>query len=150
MNTIDPKMAQRVWQRVTAGDPQPDLKQLAFMSRENRLLYQLLAEVLAGRHAEQAKQMAQQERHTEAVLLGIGLMQGERFRIAAPKPAKEPAERLLAKCCRKTLHTARQYALRGADSEFGSVFMQLSRRQQEHAESLLAMLGEQAEKGVRP
>ena len=142
MENIDPKMAQRVWQRVTEGTARQSLKPLVYTLGETAMLYQKLSVQLKGGNSERMKQMANQTRKFAEALRGMGHLRGEKIQVAQPKMTKDLDRHLPEKCCRRAQLLAQELESRNMDPEWGKVFEILAVNQWEDALFLLTLLGE--------
>ena len=142
MENIDPKTAQRVWQRVTATAGQQNLKPLVYTLSETALMYQKLSMQAGAPASERLRQMAAQTRQTATALRGMGALKGERIQPMQMKMTKETDRLLPEKCCRRVQLLAQEFDLRKHDPEWGQLFEILSDRQWEDGLFLLTLLGE--------
>ncbi len=142
MENIDPNMAQRVWQRVTANAAPQSLKPLVYTLGETAMMYQKLSQQLSGAALERVKRMEKHTRQTADALRGMGHLRGEKIPRVQPKMTKDIDRLLPEKCCRRAQLLAREFELRKNDPEWGKLFEILADRQWEDALFLLAVLGE--------
>ena len=142
MENIDPKMAQRVWQRVTDSAAPQSLKSLVYTLGETAVMYQKLAQQVNGSASERLKQMATQTRNTATALRGMGHLRGEKIQPVQMKVTKELDRLLPEKSCRRAQMLAQEFELRKHDPEWGKLFEILAGQQWEDALFLLAVLGE--------
>ena len=154
METIDPKKAARVWQRVQghapiqplAPTPSPTLQpaHLIPLIRQERLdaaIYAMLARQ-PGPSQALLKQLAQQEYAHLATLKGLyTLLSGQPPKIPLPQVSKEPAGRLLRRCYGQEMHTLARYEALSENPEYGRIFRQLAQQEQEHCRRILMILG---------
>ena len=147
MNSYDPEVARRVWQRVQQPMPEasvsalpiPNLSELMAGKWQDAAIYQQLSKGLqnAAFHKLQEEEQAQL-----ACLQGIYAMRnGSRPPIhqAAPKPM--PAEAALRRCCSRELQSYKAYLALSSDPEYGPVFARLARQELEHCLLALELLG---------
>ena len=142
MENIDPKTAQRVWQRVTASAAPQSLKPLVYTLGETAVMYQKLAQQVNGSASERLKQMAARTRQNATALRGMGHLRGEKIQPVQMKVTKELDRLLPEKSCRRAQMLAQEFEMRKNDPEWGKLFEILAGQQWEDALFLLAILGE--------
>lgn len=145
MEAIDPKTAQRVWERVTGGaaaNRRENGKVLFLTCQETARMYQSLSQKLGGQTGERLRQLYEQERRCASALRGVCLLRGETVKPVPGTAPKEPPRRLLEICCRRAFRMAAECQLCSADPEFGMAFAELARRQRESGMTLLELLGQ--------
>lgn len=147
METIDPALAQRVWQRVTgetAPPPaaSPDLQTLIEEELADAATYLHLSRYFSSHHSRILRQMHQQEQSHAACLKGIyRMMTGNRPMLHIPKPAPEKPILTLRRCYDRELRCIAQYEARSSDPQYGQAFARLARQEKEHCRILLELLG---------
>ena len=147
METIDPAMAQRVWQRVKgeAVPPpaaSPDLQQLLEEELTDAATYLHLSRFFDNRHSRILQQMHRQEQSHAACLKGIyRMLTGNRPTPYVPKPVREKPALTLRRCYDRELRCIAQYEARSADPQYGQTFARLASQEKEHCRILLELLG---------
>ena len=148
METIDPAMAQRVWQRVNATTPQevapasPDLQALIEAELEDAAAYLHLSRFFNPHYSRILRQMHQQEQSHAACLKGVYRMStGKRCTPRLPRPLRERPALTLQRCCQRELDSAAQYEARVKDPVCGETFARLAQEEREHSRFLLELLG---------
>lgn len=145
MERIDPAKAAAVWQRVhITGQPRQDVQSLLTLIQDevtDGIIYLQLSRQLTS-HQALLRQMFQQEQSHAACLKGIyTLITGQRPVLHSPKLTPEAPEASLRRCYGREMHCLAQYEARSSDPEYGMVFSQLARQEQEHCRYLLELLG---------
>ena len=146
MDTFDPQMAQRVWQRVrSVQQPEDEAAGLPALIAENleaSAAYLQLARRFSGRHNATLRRLSEESLAHAACLKGIYTLLTEEFAaIDAPAVAGATTLALLRLCCGKALGRLRRYEQWAAHDEFGPVFALLARQLQEHCKALPELLG---------
>ncbi len=143
MDQIDGKLEQRVWKRVREGEsPQEGLQQLVAAEQREAAELLLLSRQFQGHQKELLRKMFQQEQSHGACLRGMHLIiQGKPLAVQTPAPRAEKLTVALQKCYGRKLRTAGEYERRSSDREYGFVFAQMARQEQEHCAALLEILG---------
>ena len=146
METIDPEMARRVWQRVQGtGDPSPvgpDLPTMIQQELADAAAYLHLSRLFSGHYGQLLRQMYHQEQAHAACLKGVcRVTTGKRCSPRLPKILREKPLLTLQRCYQRELQSAAQYEARAGDSRFGQTFARLAQQEQEHCRILLELLG---------
>ncbi len=146
MDTYNPEMAARVWQRVQAGpEPAQDaqwLLGLIAQERADAATYLHLSHRTQGKISAMLHQMFQQEQAHVACLKGIyTLMTGTHPAVQATTPTQEPVSVILRRCYGREMRCLAQYEAHSADPEYGQVFSRLALQEQEHCRMVLELLG---------
>ena len=146
MESFDPQMAQRVWQRVRATErPEDEAAQLPALiaeKQEQAATYLQLSRRFQGKDAAVLRRLSEEERSHAACLKGIcTLLTGDPPTVHSPAPSREPTQALLRRCYGKELQCLARYEQWAAHREYGPVFTQLARQEQEHCRILLELLG---------
>ena len=147
MDRIDPTKAAAVWQRVHSSAPPSRSAQALLTLIHDELadgtLYQQLARHFTGARSTQLLQMAKQEFSHAACLKGMyQLIAGEKADVPAPKLAPDTPEAILRRCYGREMHCLAQYEAHSTDPDYGGVFTQLAKQEQEHCRQLLEILGQ--------
>ena len=146
MKNYDPKTAARVWDRVqnTAvplGDSQLILNIIAEEAMD-AATYLQLSKRLPPPQAAVIKQMAQQEQAHVTCLKGVYTMiTGEKPKLLPVKISDDPPDIVLRRCYGREMRALAQYEARQSDPQYGHVFRNLARQEQEHCHRLLEILG---------
>ena len=142
MEHIDTALEQRVWQRVHAEEQATGLQTLAAGEQTAAAVYLMLSKMLQGPEKAILRQLFERERSHSRWLNGIHLLQtGQRLTARAAPPENDRPEVALRKCYARTLQAIRTYEQRQNDPEFGHVFRELTRQEQEHCRMILDILG---------
>ncbi len=141
MDGLDKTMEQRVWQRVLnqSAGKQEDLRGLILTAAEALAASRSLAGSLAGRPREQMKRILELQQRNLQALKGMQRLSGGQNRpvkvdVESPRNALETQYYRIRK-----LRT--EYTARTADPEFGPIFQQLARREEEACCLLMEILG---------
>ena len=146
MKPYDPKAAAKVWDRVQNttppnGDAQTVLNLIA-EEMVDAASYQRLTRRLPPPQAAIARQIYQQEQSHISCLRGIyTLITGERALVPPPAVADDPPEILLRRCYGREMRCLSQYESRLGDPQYGHIFRNLARQEQEHCHKILEILG---------
>ena len=145
MENTEQTREQQVWQRVMARQEMPrgdDLRTLLLAAMEQSGSFRRLSEALSGKQRELVKQLYEAQQAGVACLKGIAALshQGEEA-LKLWSPAKEPAAKLLEKCYHRSRRCLVEYTARCADPEFGPVFQQLARREEQICAQIAQLLG---------
>ena len=70
------------------------------------------------------------------------LIAGEKADVPAPKLAPDTPEAILRRCYGREMHCLAQYEAHSTDPDYGGVFTQLAKQEQEHCRQLLEILGQ--------
>lgn len=146
METYDPQMAQRVWQRVyNQPQTQPDGEELlSLIAQEwtDATTYLHLSRRYQGKAGTILHRMFQDEQAHAACLKGIyTLMTGKHPTVRSVPPSQEPVPVILRRCYGREMHSLAQYEARAADPEYGQVFSRLAEQEREHCRRVLELLG---------
>ncbi len=149
MDKIDGKLEQRVWKRVREGEsPQSGLQQLVAAEQSEATELLMLSRQFQGHQKELLRRMFQQEQSHAACLRGMHrITQGKPLAVQTPAPKAEKLTVALQKCYGRKLRTAQEYESRSSDQEYGFVFSQMARQEQEHCTALLELLGSLGKQG---
>ncbi len=144
METYDPRVARRVWDRVWA-QPEQDREGLgAFILREGQTAADCTK---LARRCPEAKSLAEETGKILACLRGLQQLQGGRR--PAPistKNREEPVKTVLQRCIFQCLKAVQIYESRSRDPEFGCIYAQLAQTKEKHCRLLLELLGRLEEK----
>ena len=146
MDSIDPQMAERVWQRVRGTAPAgPDIQSLDVLIAQewaDSAVYRYLSRKFPGKTGTLLRQLARQEQEHLACLKGIyTLMLGTKPNIRTPPVPQAPPQQLLQRCYDRALQSLAQYEARAADPRFGQMFAHMARQEREHSRIVLELLG---------
>ena len=142
METVDPNMAARVWQRVQGGLWEPDmLIPLVGKLRQDGFVYRYLRGRMPAEGA--LAQLLEQTRGDIACLKGMyRLRTGPRLPAPEGKCRMEESGLLaLTGCYRRCLERAAVYEREGKEPEYGSVFLMLSQQERQRGRQILMLLG---------
>lgn len=146
METYNPELAARVWQRVQkesepAQDPQW-LFQLIAQEWTDAMIYLALSRRTQGKSSALLRRMFQEEQTHAACLKGIyTLMTGSHPVVRSTPPAQEPISVMLRRCYGREMQCLAQYEAHSADPEYGQVFARLAAQEREHCRMVLELLG---------
>lgn len=148
MDGIDQEMQKRVWQRVKGdgGKQMPplreeNLKPWIMAAQENSLCYSHLARELGGKTGEQLRILSQQAANCAACARGICRIRGEQVKVPRLQPGKEPAGRMLEKCCHRERRLWEEAERKATDPEYGPAYRRLARQAGERYTAVLEILG---------
>lgn len=149
METIDPQMAARVWQRVRPGEEPPVAETApaplaALIAREYQLaeIFRELSARFPG-HQEALLRLHRRCRGRAACLRGIALLREEEIPPAPPQRLEErPLAAILGRCYGRSLEGLTEYSSRVSDREYGGVFQCLAQQLREQCQAILELLGE--------
>ena len=145
METIDPNQAARVWQRVRGNSPEDsarNLEQMIIREWESAAIYLQLSRRCSGRDSAALYKLFQQEHAHCACLKGIYVMMtGQRPRLPAITPSREPLNTALRGCSGREMRELRSYEERAADPDYGYVFSRIRDQKRDHCRVLLELIG---------
>ena len=145
METIDPALAQQVWQRVRGDMPpadSPDLIDLMERELEDASRYLHLSRFFSPEYSRLLRQMHQQERSHAACLKGIyRMMTGKRPAPRLPKVLPEKPADALRRCYDRETQCVRCYEAHAADPRYGHTFARMALQEKEHCRILSELLG---------
>ncbi len=146
MEELDPAMAARVWQRVRGEEDTPQLlaglQELAAAEMAEAAALGLMAGSMQGANRALLQKISRQEQSHAACLRGMHLLvTGRPMRLRPTPPDPGTPETALGKCCTRKLKALAQYTLRAKDPEYGGIFAELARQEQEHCFQILEILG---------
>ena len=146
MKNYDPNTAAKVWDRVrnTAvppGDSQLILNLITEEIQDWRT-YQQLSRRLPPPQAAVVRQLSQQAQAQATCLKGIYTMiTGRSAIVPPPSAADDPADIVLRRCYGRAMRALTQYESRQNDPQYGHIFQNLARQEQEHCHRVLELLG---------
>ena len=146
METIDPQLQSRVWQRVRGEEPKQGLsdtlKALAAAKWQQAAAYLMLSRQLQGREKALVRRMFEEEQAQAACVKGAyTMLTGEPLAARTPPPVPEAPETTLRKCYGRELRALGQYEGLAEHSEYGPVFAKLAQQEREHCRLILEVLG---------
>ena len=146
METLDPNVAERVWQRVHNRDTSQDLAAallgMITAERNDGAVYLQLSRKYQGRESAMLRRLFEEEQSHTACLKGIYmLLTGQKPAIQALKPASESIETTLRKCYGREMRCLAQYEQWSTHREYGPVFSRMAEQEREHCRILLQLLG---------
>ncbi len=146
METYDPKLAARVWQRVQATGQEPDITPilLTMIAEEwqDATIYLHLSRLYPGRGGAQLRKLFEEEQAHVACLKGIyTLLTGQRASTRITPPPQGPMDTILRRCYGREMQCLAQYEQWSAHGEYGPVFSRLADQEKEHCRVLLELLG---------
>ena len=145
MESIDEKLAKRVWDRVNCGrDAGPDADHLtALMSQEltDAAALLRLAKRLGGRGGDLLKLARRCQQHAGYLRGVCAIVNRNTPSVAVPISGEEPAQAVLRRCYVNSLHRVREYEALSRDPDYGPVFQTMSAAMQHHCASLLELIG---------
>ena len=147
METIDPKQAQRVWQRVRGSTPEEQAQQLEQMilhQWEDAAVYLQLSRRCSGTQSAMLYQLFRQAHAQCSCLKGIYVMMtGDRPKLPAVNPPREPLGTALRGCYGRQMRELRLYEERAADPDYGYVFARMRDQKKAQCRVLLELIGGQ-------
>ncbi len=134
----DPKMAARVWERVQANSPAPDLSAIL---RDALVLAQAYGQLSAKlpKHRKSLLTLRQELLTIAQELNGLLYLE-QGTRLPLKPPASAPALNL-SQCCQRELDWAAACGARRQDPRFGPLYAQWEAQSQRHCQTVLALLG---------
>lgn len=157
MDTYDPEMAERVWNRVRGKTEAPPaapstrgLLSLIAEEMQDATTYLHLSRGYQGKEGALLRKLSQEEQAHAACLKGIyTLITGNRPEVRAVPPKQESAEIILRRCYGREMRCLHEYESRSKDSEYGQVFARLAIQEREHCRQILELLGSIGQKKKR-
>lgn len=157
MDTYDPEMAERVWNRVRGKTEAPPaapstrgLLSLIAEEMQDATTYLHLSRGYQGKEGALLRKLSQEEQAHAACLKGIyTLMVGNRPEVRAVPPKQESAEIILRRCYGREMRCLNEYENRSKDPEYGQVFARLAIQEREHCRKILELLGSIGQKKKR-
>lgn len=148
MNTYDPEMASRVWQRVQSGKnempelPREDnLAALILAEGESAAALQQLARQMP-KAATELQRLAREAQAHGACLRGMYTLMNDRIpAVRVPPVVREAPLIALRKCYGRLIRLLGEYERRSGDPEYGPVFRDLAEQTRKHCRSLLEVIG---------
>lgn len=146
MDTIDPKQAARVWQRVRSDALEPTreegLTELIAREWEAATTYLQLSRRFQGKQNALLRKLFEQEQAHMACLKGIyTLITGKRPNVAGVQPVTDDPQKVLRRCYGRQMQCLARYEQRTGDPEYGHIFARLAQQEKEHCHILLEILG---------
>jgi len=146
MESYNPEVAARVWQRVQS---KPEIEQdaqwlLSLIAQEgtDAAAYLALSRRTQGKSSAMLRQMFQEEQAHVACLKGIyKLVTGSHPAVRSVPPKQEPVLAVLRRCYGQEMRGLAQYEAHCADPEYGQVFARLADQEREHCRMVLELLG---------
>lgn len=135
----------QVWQRVKEPaalfDPE-SLKGLIALQWQEAATYLYLSRRLGGREGTQLHNLFTQCQSHTACLKGIyTLATGKHYSAKSLPPQEEPVEVTLRRCYGNKMRCLAEYEARGADPEYGQVFLRLAQQEREACSQILEIIG---------
>lgn len=157
MDTYDPEMAERVWNRVRGKAEDPPaapstqgLLSLIAEEMQDATTYLHLSRGYQGKEGALLRKLSQEEQAHAACLKGIyTLITGNRPEVRAVPPKQESAEIILRRCYGREMRCLNEYENRSKDPEYGQVFARLAIQEREHCRQILELLGSIGQKKKR-
>lgn len=144
MNSVNPQLAARVWQRVRGEDRLSDRELLAMIAREQSCAetYLQLSRKLQGKAAAALRRLQEREQAHCACLRGIYTL------ITSIQPSAKgtpltglTTESVLRRCYGRQMQALADYEARISDPEYGPVFARLADQERDHCRMLLELIG---------
>ena len=146
MESVDPKLAQRVWQRVqgSGGDPSQEILALAALAQTQGMAYMQLSRRFVGKTAAMLLQLGQRKRSTSACLRGIcRMVTGHAPAMPPVRPGiSEHTPAALCRCCTWERELFDRLGALGQNPEYGHLFASLADQTLADHQSVLGLLGE--------
>ena len=147
VETIDPIMEARVWQRVKEDapriDPRKGLQELITREWEIAGACLQLSRRLQGKQGAQLRQLYEKEQAHISCLKGMyTLITGQRPHVRGFSNAAGFPETELRRCYGKQMQNLAEYERRSSDSEYGHIFKSLADQERQHCHLLLEILGD--------
>jgi len=151
MESYNPEMAARVWQRVqNTAQPEQDAQWLLGLIGQKWIgatTYLALSRRMQGKNSTVLYRLFQEKQTHAACLRGIyKLITGTSPAVRSAPPAKEAVETVLRRCYGREMQSLAQYEAHSADPEYGQVFERLAVQEREHCRTILELLGRLQEK----
>ena len=144
MNSIDPQLAARVWQRVQGDDRLGDRELLAMINREisSATTYLQLSRQLQGKDSAALRQLHDREQAHCACLRGIYTLITSTYPNTKPIPLTgQTPESVLRRCYGRQMQALADYEARVNDPEYGPVFSRLAEQERDQCRMLLELIG---------
>ena len=141
MESYDPNIQRRVWERVSGGSETDDLTPLMAQELTDAATLTRLAKVVGGRGGDLLR-LARECRQRAGYLRGIRAMtQGSCPDPAVPTPPVNTPGAALRRCYVNFLCRLRFYELRSPDPEYGPVYQQMTDSLRSQCATLLDLIG---------
>ena len=144
MNSIDPQLAARVWQRVRGEDRLNDRELLAMIAREQSSAetYLQLSRQLQNKTSAALRRLYDREQAHCACLRGIyTLITSTQPNTKATPLSGLTPESVLRRCYGRQMQALADYEARINDPEYGPVFARLADQERDHCRMLLELIG---------
>ena len=150
MNSYDPEVARRVWQRVqrpmesvpAPALPQPTLTDCMVQKQQDAAVYLHLSRRLQGKDSAAMQRLHEQELSQLHCLKGLHTLKaGSCPGLPGATPRQEPVEVILRRCCSREMQNKKRYEALSGDPEFGQIYGEFARQELEHCQVLLEILG---------
>lgn len=146
MESVNPELAQRVWQRVqgAGGGVAEEVRSLAALEQTQGAAYMQLSRRFVGKTAALLLQLGQRKRSCAACLRGIyRMLTGQAPAIAPARPGlSEHTPAALCRCCTREGELFHRINAQRSHPEYGPVFGSLADQAQADHQTVLALLGE--------
>lgn len=146
MEQFDPKKAQRVWKRIQSvqknDTSQTDLDAMITAAATARAVYLRLAQHELAGESVVLKKLAEKKQTQSACLNGMRLLAaGRTYHTAVPQITIHAPLTTLRRWCWNEIRTLREYELRIAERDFGSVYSELVTEQRLICRTILELVG---------
>jgi len=146
MEQVDPKLAQRVWQRVQggSGDVTQELLSLAALAQSQGMAYMQLSRRFVGKTAALLAQLGQRKRSAVACLRGIcRMLTGQAPVLPAMRPGvSEHTPAALCRCCTRERELFDRLSAHRSHPEYGQILGLLADQTLADHQNALNLLGE--------
>ncbi len=150
MNSYDPELARRVWQRVqrpvestpAPAPAQPNLTDCMLQKQQDAALYLHLSRRLPGKDGVAMQRLYEEEMGQLNCLKGLHILQaGHCPSLPGATPRQEPVEVILKRCCTREMESRKRYEALSADPVHGPLYGAFARQELEHCRILLEIMG---------
>lgn len=135
----------QVWQRVLSpaqSQAEADWQQLLNQAAQSVGAYRHLMTVLPQEHRPTAGRLYQEGLETLACLKGLCRLQGQHPGKIQPIPvSRGTVDQVLTQAYHRSRRAAAEYTARWGEPEWGSVYRELSRREENHCMLLAQLMG---------
>jgi hypothetical protein len=146
MQQIDPRLSERVWNRVMGtAPPAPEpLLELIHLEWTDVSAALYLALRHKGQEAALLRTIARQDQSHAKSLTGLYyLLTGQKPTVTTPPPKAEPTDAALRHIIAEKLRRAQNYSIHTADPDYGFLFRLREEQELQHIGMLLEILGTQ-------
>lgn len=141
----NPNKERQVWQRVLSpaqSRAEADWQQLLNQAAQSAGAYRHLTTALPQEQRPIAARLYQESLETLACLKGLCRLQGQHpGRVQPISPGRGTVDQVLTRAYHRSRRAAAEYTARWGEPEWGSVYRELSRREESHCMLLAQLMG---------